>query len=92
MKKQEFIRESAIKAWLTQDTTAKLLGAMIEIITEELKKGKEVTITGFGTFGISVRGARKGRNPATGEIIELKESKSPKFKVGKTLKDAIKNA
>ena len=55
-----------------------------------LKKGNKVTLVGFGTFSVGKRAARKGRNPRTGETIKIKASKSPKFKAGKTFKDAVK--
>ena len=63
---------------------------MLASITESLKKNEEVAIMGFGTFKVSHRPARKGRNLKTGEIIDVKASKSPAFKAGRTLKEAIK--
>ena len=58
-------------------------------MTEELKKGEKVQLVGFGTFEVSERAAREGRNPQTGKVMKIKASKAPKFKAGKALKDAI---
>ncbi len=55
-----------------------------------MKKGKKVTLVGFGTFGVSRRAARNGRNPQTGAIIKIKAARVPRFKAGKALKDAVK--
>jgi DNA-binding protein HU-beta len=65
------------------------LDLIVKTITKELKKGQKFTLTGFGTFSISKRGARKGRNPRTGEAIKIKATKRVRFKAGATLKDAI---
>ncbi len=62
---------------------------MFDIITESLKKGEEVRLVGFGTFNVSNRAATEGRNPRTGETIQIPASKQPKFKAGKGLKDAV---
>jgi DNA-binding protein HU-beta len=62
---------------------------MVSTITKELKKAQKFTLTGFGTFAVSKRGARKGRNPATGEAIKIKASKGVRFKAGATLKAGI---
>ena len=59
------------------------------MVSEELKKGEKVQLVGFGTFEVSERAAREGRNPATGEAMTIKASKSPKFKAGKALKDMV---
>ena len=61
----------------------------IDVVTEELKKGEKVQVVGFGTFEVSERAERKGRNPHTGETMEIAASKAPKFKAGKALKDAL---
>ncbi len=90
MKKADFIKAVSEKVWMSQDAVSKVLGGQIEVITEELKVGNEVGITGFGTFKVSHRSARNGVNPKTGESIQIPASKSPSFKAGKTLKDGIK--
>lgn len=64
--------------------------AVFEVITETLAKGEDVRIIGFGNFAVTERSARTGRNPQTGEAIEIPASKTPKFKPGKALKDAVK--
>ena len=63
--------------------------AFIDVVTEELKKGGKVQLVGFGTFEVSERAAREGRNPQTGDTMTIQASKAPKFKAGKALKDAI---
>ena len=65
------------------------LKAFVDVVSEELKKGEKVQLVGFGTFEVSERAAREGRNPATGEAMTIKASKAPKFKAGKALKDLI---
>ena len=67
----------------------KAVKAFIEVVTDELKKGEKVQLVGFGTFEVSERAAREGRNPQTGETMEIKASKTPKFKAGKALKDMM---
>jgi DNA-binding protein HU-beta len=62
---------------------------MIECITETLKKGDSLSLIGFGTFSVKERAARQGRNPRTGETIQIKAAKVPSFKAGKALKDAV---
>lgn len=64
--------------------------AVFDVISSELSKGGEVAIAGFGTFKVSARAARQGVNPKTGEKIQIKATKVPKFKAGKTLKDSVK--
>ena len=63
--------------------------AALKAVSEELKKGEKVQLVGFGTFEVSERAAREGRNPQTGETMEIKASKTPKFKAGKALKDMM---
>ena len=89
MNKVELVASMAEKAELTKVDAEKALKAFIDVLTEEMKNGGKVQLVGFGTFEVSERAARTGRNPQTGEIIEIKASKAPKFKVGKALKDAI---
>ena len=67
----------------------KALKAFIDVITEQLKAGDKVQVVGFGTFEVSERAAREGRNPQTGETMKIDACKAPKFKAGKALKDAI---
>jgi len=66
------------------------LNGVIDVITSSLSKGDKITITGFGTFSTSKRAARMGVNPRTGEKIKIKATTVPKFKAGKSLKDAVK--
>lgn len=89
MKKQELIKAIATQCGLSQDAASKALNAMLEIIVDELKRGGEVGITGFGTFKVTHRKARTGVNPQTGAKIKIAASNSPSFKAGKTFKDAI---
>lgn len=90
MKKQDFIREVAAKAGLSQDAVAKVLSAEIDVITAQLQWGGEVNITGFGAFKVATRAARNGINPRTGAAIKIPAMKSPVFRVGKTFKEAIR--
>ena len=89
MKKGELVAELAKRMDLSAASANAAVNTFIAIITERLKKGDTVGITGFGTFSVSKRAARKGRNPATGEVIKIAASKSPKFSAGATLKAAI---
>ena len=70
-------------------TYEKALKAFVDVVTEELKKGEKVQLVGFGTFEVSERAAREGRNPQTGKTMKIEACKAPKFKAGKALKDAI---
>lgn len=90
MTKVELIRQIANRASVSQKDAEKALKAFTEAITEALKEGDKVTLVGFGTFEVSERAGRTGRNPQTGEPVEIPASKSPKFKAGKALKDAVK--
>jgi len=90
MKKQDFIKAVAAAAGVSQDAAAKVLAAMIDTVTTELKNGGEVNITGFGAFKISERAARNGVNPRTGESIQIAAMNSPVFRAGKTLKEAVR--
>jgi DNA-binding protein HU-beta len=90
MTKDELIEKVASGAGLSKADAARVINATIESITSALKKGQSVTLVGFGTFKISKRKARKGRNPRTGETITIKAAKVPKFTAGKGLKDAVK--
>lgn len=89
MTKVELVNAIAEKAGLTKAEAEKALKAVIESITKAMKKGDKVSLVGFGTFSVSERAARTGKNPQTGAKIEIKASKVPKFKAGKMLKDAV---
>lgn len=89
MNKADFISALADKAELTKADAGRALDAMVETIAKALKKGDTVTLVGFGTFSVRKRAARQGRNPQTGATIKIKASKSPAFKAGKGLKDAV---
>jgi len=88
--KKDLVAELAQMLDLPMTQAEKFLNAYIETVTSNLKKGNEITLTGFGTFKQSKRSARKGRNPQTGAEIDIAASTSVKFVVGKTLKDAVK--
>ncbi|MCH4033546.1 MAG: HU family DNA-binding protein [Lachnospiraceae bacterium] len=89
MNKNELIAAAAESSGLTKKDTEAALKAFVEVITDSLKKGDKVQIVGFGTFEVSERAAREGRNPHTGETMQIEASKAPKFKAGKALKDAV---
>ena len=89
MNKTEYVEAVAKAANITKAEAAKVIAASIEVITKSLKKGNAVQLTGFGTFEVVKRAARKGRNPATGKEIKIAASKAPKFKAGKVLKDSV---
>ncbi|MDO4475523.1 MAG: HU family DNA-binding protein [Lachnospiraceae bacterium] len=89
MNKNDFIAAVAAKAELTKKDTEKAIKAFTDVIAEELKNGEKVQIVGFGTFEVSERAAREGRNPRTGETMEIAASRNAKFKAGKALKDML---
>ncbi len=89
MNKGDLINEVA-KVVGTKKEAQEAVDCVFSSITEALKKGDAVTLVGFGTFKVTKRKARKGRNPQTGEEIEIKASKAPKFTPGKLLKEAVK--
>jgi DNA-binding protein HU-beta len=90
MNKTELVKAVAEQAELTQKDAAKAVDALIETISETLAKEEKIQLIGFGTFEVRERSARKGRNPQTGEEIEIAASKVPAFKPGKELKEAVK--
>ena len=90
MNKTEFVDAVANEAKASKAATAQVINAAIEVITKSLKKGAAVQITGFGTFEVAKRAARKGHNPATGKEIKIPASKAPRFKAGAVLKKAVK--
>ena len=89
MNKTELIAAVAEKAELSKKDAEKALTAFTEVVAKELKKGEKIQLVGFGTFEVSERAAREGRNPQTGETMKIAASKSPKFKPGKALKDEV---
>ena len=89
MNKTELIAAMAEQTELSKKDAEADLKAFIDVVSEELKKGEKVQLVGFGTFEVSERAAREGRNPATGETMTIAASKSPKFKAGKALKDLV---
>jgi DNA-binding protein HU-beta len=89
MNKPELITKIAQGSNLTKGDSAKALNSIISAITDSLKNSEPVSLVGFGTFDIRDRSARAGRNPRTGETIQIQASKNPAFKAGKALKEAI---
>lgn len=88
MNKEKVILEIA-KATCTKSEARKALGIVLEVIRRELKKGDKVTFSGFGTFSVSKRSARNGRNPQTGAWMKIEARKVPKFTASKNLKDYV---
>lgn len=91
MTKAELIANIAEDVELSKADAERALNSVIDNIKKTLKSGDSITISGFGTFSVTDRKAREGRNPATGETIQIKASKAAKFKVGKGLKDLLNN-
>ena len=89
MNKTELIAEIAERAEISKKDAEKALKAFTDVVADELVKGEKVQLVGFGTFEVSERAAREGRNPQTGETMEIKASRTPKFKAGKALKDMM---
>jgi DNA-binding protein HU-beta len=89
MNKTELVAAIAEKADLSKKDSEKALKAFVEVVTAQLKKDQKVQLVGFGTFEISKRAAREGRNPQTGKTMKIDACKAPKFKAGKALKDAV---
>ena len=89
MNRAEFVTEASERAELSKKDTERALKAFTDVIGAELKKSGKVQLVGFGTFEVSERTAREGRNPQTGEKMVIEASKMPKFKAGKALKDFI---
>jgi DNA-binding protein HU-beta len=87
--KADLVNSVAQKTQLTKKDCEKVVTATIESIQEALNKGDKVSIVGFGTFEVRERAARKGRNPRTGEEIEIEAAKVPVFKAGKSLKETV---
>ncbi|MDO5294759.1 MAG: HU family DNA-binding protein [bacterium] len=89
MNKTELVAAIAERTELSKKDSEKVLKAFVDVVTEELTKGEKIQLVGFGTFEVSERAAREGRNPQTGKTMTIAASKAPKFKAGKALKDAV---
>ena len=89
MNKNDLVESVAKAAGLSKADAAKAVDSVLDQITGSLSKGDEVRLVGFGTFSVASRAASQGRNPRTGETINIPASKQPKFKAGKALKDAV---
>ena len=89
MNKTELIAAVAEKAELSKKDVEKAVAAFVDVVSEELVKGERVQLVGFGTFEVSERPERDGRNPSTGEAIKIAASRVPRFTVGKALKDKV---
>lgn len=89
MNKTELIAAMADQVGLPKKDVEKVLKAFTDVVSEELKNDGKVQLVGFGTFEVSKRAAREGRNPQSGEVMKIAASKAPKFKAGKALKDLI---
>ena len=92
MNKSQLIDKIAAGADISKAAAGRALDAIIASVTESLKEGDDVALVGFGTFAVKERAARTGRNPQTGEALEIAASKKVSFKVAKGLKDAVKGA
>lgn len=90
MNKTELIAAVADKADISKADAGNAIDALLEVVSKALKKKDKVSLVGFGTFMVRERAARTGRNPKTGAPLKIKASKTPSFKAGKALKDAIK--
>ncbi|AIC95478.1 MULTISPECIES: HU family DNA-binding protein [Shouchella] len=90
MNKTELINSLAERAELSKKDATTAVNSMFDLIAESLGKGETVQLIGFGNFEVRERAARKGRNPQTGEEIDISATKTPAFKAGKQLKDAVK--
>ncbi|HHV06682.1 MAG TPA: HU family DNA-binding protein [Firmicutes bacterium] len=89
LNKTELVSAVAEKTGLTKKDSEKAVGALFEVVTETLSTGERVQVVGFGTFEVRDRAARKGRNPQTGEVIDIAAAKVPAFKAGKALREAV---
>ncbi|MCZ7626517.1 MAG: DNA-binding protein HU [Candidatus Methylomirabilota bacterium] len=90
MTKAELVDKIAKDACITKKAAECALACVTSGIRDSLKKGKKVTLVGFGTFSVARRAARNGRNPQTGDVIKIKAAKTPRFRAGKALKDAVR--
>ena len=89
MNKTELVAAMAKDTNLSKKDVEAVLKSFIDVVTDELKKGEKIQLVGFGTFEVSTRAAREGRNPQTGKTMKIAACKAPKFKAGKALKDAV---
>ena len=89
MNKADLVAAMAEKAGVSKKDAEASLKASTDVVAEELKKGEKIQLVGFGTFEVSERAARTGRNPQTGAEMTIAASKAPKFKAGKALKDSL---
>ena len=89
MQRSDLVEKIAEEAGISKAAAERALKSLLDSVTQALKKGDRVSLVGFGTFSVSKRAARTGRNPQTGEAISIKASKAPKFSAGKSLKDAV---
>ncbi|MBA2529661.1 MAG: HU family DNA-binding protein [Euzebyales bacterium] len=89
MNKSQLADAAASKSGLQKGDMGKALDAVLDSITDALRSGQKVSLTGFGTFEVRERAARTGRNPQTGEEMQVPASKAPAFKAGKSFKDAV---
>ena len=89
MNKTELIAAMAEQAGISKKDAEKALKAFTDVVADELKKGEKIQLVGFGTFEVSERAAREGRNPQSGKPMKIAASKAPKFKAGKALKDVV---
>lgn len=89
MNKMELVAAVAEQAEISKKDAEKAVKAFTDVIADELKKGGKVQLVGFGTFEVSERAAREGRNPQSGKVMHIAASKAPKFKPGKALKDML---
>ncbi|WGL99943.1 HU family DNA-binding protein (plasmid) [Arsenophonus sp. aPb] len=90
MNKTELINKVAEKTHLKKKESEEAINAFVSIVTETLKSGNDLQLIGFGRFQVKQRAAKKGRNPKTGEVIQIEAAKIPIFKAGKELKEAVK--
>ena len=91
MKKSELVDAVAEEAGITKADATKAIDAFTKVVTNELSKGNKIPLVGFGTFDVSERAAREGRNPRTGETVQIAARKAVTFKAGAALKDAVNN-
>ena len=89
MNKTELVSAIADESGLSKKDAEKALKAFTSVVEDELKTGEKIQLVGFGTFEVSERAARTGKNPRTGEEIEIAAARTPKFKAGRALKDAL---
>ena len=89
MNKTELVAAVAEQAGLSKKDAEAAVKAFTDVVAEALKAGDKIQLVGFGTFDVSERAAREGRNPRTGETMVIEASKTPKFKAGKALKDLV---